>query len=79
MIPVLNGLSVLIQTGYAPAPILTYLEEGNVDVNGLPMWLFGLAVAVFVCGIGVVHVSTRAENLSLVRSQSIDRASDAPV
>lgn len=56
---VLNGLSVLIETGTIPARILRYLEETNADVNGLPLWVFFLGLAVFTTGIGIVHVSTR--------------------
>ncbi len=56
---VLNGLSILIETGNLPAFVMDFLENANIEQSGLPLWVVGTAIAVFVAGIILMESAGR--------------------
>lgn len=66
-----NGTSVLIQTQTAPSGLLRYLEERQVDVNGLPIGVLVIALLVVVLGVVFVEWSARAKAVSESRSRPL--------
>ena len=56
---VLNGLSILIETGNFPAFVMDFLENANIEQSGLPLWLVGTAIAVFLAGIILMESAGR--------------------
>ncbi len=56
---VLNGLSILIETGNFPAFVMDFLENANIEQSGLPLWVVGTAIAVFLAGIILMESAGR--------------------
>lgn len=56
---IINGASVLLQTEHVPEALLRYVSDSGLEENGLPMWVVGLAVLVFVAGVVLVEGSVR--------------------
>ncbi len=56
----LNGLSILIETGNFPASVMEYLESANIDESGLPLWLVGTALVVFAAGVLLLETKGRS-------------------
>lgn len=54
---IVNGSSVLLQTGSLPQPILDYLQERQVDQNGLPITVLLVSAAVLGAGAWLIHRS----------------------
>lgn len=53
----LNGLSVLIETGYLPAPVINRLSDLSIETNGLPVaWVVAGGI-VFLGGIVVLETA----------------------
>jgi len=59
---VLNGLSILIETGNFPASVMKYLESANIEESGLPLWLVGAALVVFVAGVLLLETTGRSRS-----------------
>ena len=57
---VLNGLSILYETGHFPASVMAYLESASIEESGLPLWVVGAALAVFIAGVLLLETTGRA-------------------
>ena len=56
---VLNGLSILIETGNFPGSVMEYLESAKIEESGLPLWVVGAALVVFVAGVLLLEMTGR--------------------
>lgn len=59
---VLNGLSILIETGNVPGFVIEFLENGNIDEAGLPLWLIAGAAGIFAAGLIVLEITRRKDS-----------------
>ena len=57
---VLNGLSILIETGNFPVVVMEYLENANIEGSGLPLWVVGAALVVFAAGVLLLETTGRS-------------------
>ena len=57
---VLNGLSILIETGNLPFFVMDYLENTNIEESGLPLWVVGTAIFLFAAGVLVMEMDARS-------------------
>ena len=57
---VLNGLSILIETGNFPVVVMEYLENANIEGSGLPLWVGGAALVVFAAGVLLLETTGRS-------------------